>query len=159
MTREEAIKILERAEGYVGIHYINGVEGPYINPCLLKAIDLAISSIRDQEERRWIPVTERMPEPGERVLATDGGFVGELYVNRRGQWQRYNVNDHSLLMALDILWRHEIVHAFLLESGLAECSGDTDCWAQNEAMVDWFARQGQKIYAAWLEAGALDCRI
>ena len=104
MTREEASKILERAEGYVGIHYINGVEDPYINPCLLKAIDLAISSLRDQEERRWIPVTERMPEPGERVLATDGGFVGELYVNRRGQWQRYNVNDHSLLMALDILW-------------------------------------------------------
>lgn len=54
--------------------------------------------------QQWIPVTERLPEPGERVLATDGGFVGELYVNRRGQWQRYNVNDCSLLMALDILW-------------------------------------------------------
>ena len=54
--------------------------------------------------QQWIPVTERLPEPGERVLATDGGFVGELYVNSRGQWRRYNVNDHSLLMALDILW-------------------------------------------------------
>lgn len=54
--------------------------------------------------QQWIPVTDRMPEPGERVLATDGGFVGELYVNSRGQWQRYNVNDCSLLMALDILW-------------------------------------------------------
>ena len=54
--------------------------------------------------QEWIPVAERLPEPGERVLATDGGFVGELYVNSRGQWQRYNVNDHSLLMALDILW-------------------------------------------------------
>ena len=54
--------------------------------------------------QQWIPVTDRMPEPGERVLATDGGFVGELYVNSRGQWKRYNVNDHSLLMALDILW-------------------------------------------------------
>ena len=60
--------------------------------------------VQEQEERRWIPVTERLPEPGERVLATDGGFVGELYVNSRGQWRRYNVNDHSLLMALDILW-------------------------------------------------------
>ena len=54
--------------------------------------------------QQWIPVTERLPEQGERVLATDGGFVGELYVNSRGQWKRYNVNDHSLLMALDILW-------------------------------------------------------
>lgn len=54
--------------------------------------------------QQWIPVKERLPEPGERVLATDGGFVGELYINSFGQWQRYNVNHHSLLMALDILW-------------------------------------------------------
>lgn len=52
--------------------------------------------------------------------------------------------------------RHEIVHAFLFESGLAECSGETDSWAQNETMVDWFAKQGQKIYKAWQEADALD---
>lgn len=52
--------------------------------------------------------------------------------------------------------RHEIVHAFLLESGLHECSGESEAWASNEAMVDWFARQGQKIYAAWREARALD---
>jgi hypothetical protein len=52
--------------------------------------------------------------------------------------------------------RHEIVHAFLLESGLHECSGETKSWASNETMVDWIARQGEKIYAAWREAGALD---
>lgn len=52
--------------------------------------------------------------------------------------------------------RHEIVHAFLFESGLAECSGDVGAWARSEAVVDWIARQGQKIYEAWKEAGALD---
>ncbi len=78
--------------------------GYYPNIKLREALNMAISALREQEERRWIPVTERLPEPGERVLATDGGFVGELYVNSRGQWKRYNVNDHSLLMALDILW-------------------------------------------------------
>lgn len=51
--------------------------------------------------------------------------------------------------------RHEIVHAFLFESGLAECSGETPEWAKNETMVDWFAHQGKKIYKAWKEAGAL----
>ena len=51
--------------------------------------------------------------------------------------------------------RHEIVHAFAVESGLNECSGKTEAWACNETMVDWFARQGPKIYAAWQEAGAL----
>lgn len=47
--------------------------------------------------------------------------------------------------------RHEIVHAFLFESGLAENSE----WAQNEEIVDWFAIQGPKIYSVWQQAGAL----
>lgn len=47
--------------------------------------------------------------------------------------------------------RHEIVHAFAFESGLAENSS----WAQNEEMVDWIAIQGPKIWKAWKEAGAL----
>ena len=47
--------------------------------------------------------------------------------------------------------RHEIVHAFLFESGLAENSD----WAQNEEMVDWVAKQGPKLVKAWQEAGAL----
>ena len=44
--------------------------------------------------------------------------------------------------------RHEITHAFLCESGLAECSD----WAMNEEMVDWIARQGLKLYEAWQQA-------
>lgn len=48
--------------------------------------------------------------------------------------------------------RHEIVHAFLCESGLAECSE----WATNEEIVDWIARQGLKLYKAWQEAGAIE---
>lgn len=47
--------------------------------------------------------------------------------------------------------RHEIVHAFLFESGLAENSP----WAQNEELVDWIAMQGPKIYKAWQEDDAL----
>ena len=52
----------------------------------------------------WVSVDEKLPEPGERVLATDCGFVGEFYINKRGKWQRYNVNCSELLMALDILY-------------------------------------------------------
>lgn len=51
--------------------------------------------------------------------------------------------------------RHEIVHAFLSESGLSLNANKTDCWAKNEEMVDWFAIQGKKIYKAWQEAGAI----
>lgn len=52
--------------------------------------------------------------------------------------------------------RHEIVHAFFHESGLADSSLNLDgAWAKNEEMVDWIALQGQKIYNAWQEVGAL----
>lgn len=52
--------------------------------------------------------------------------------------------------------RHEIVHAFFSESGLASSSSEVEGpWAKNEEMVDWIAIQGPKIYAAWKEAGAL----
>lgn len=51
--------------------------------------------------------------------------------------------------------RHEIVHAFLFESGLAYNSNRDYPWAVNEEMVDWIAFQGEKIYKAWQEAGAV----
>lgn len=51
--------------------------------------------------------------------------------------------------------RHEIVHAFFNESGLACSSSSTDAWARNEEMVDWIAIQGPKVYKAWMEAGAV----
>lgn len=51
--------------------------------------------------------------------------------------------------------RHEIVHAFFLESGLRECSGSTDCWGEDETIVDWIAIQGPKIYEAWRTVGAI----
>ena len=56
------------------------------------------------QPNEWVNVYDRLPEPGERVLATDCGFVGEFYINKRGKWQRYNVNCSELLMVLDILY-------------------------------------------------------
>jgi len=53
--------------------------------------------------------------------------------------------------------KHEIVHAFLSESGLDTCAfSSRRAWSKNEEMVDWIAIQGQKIYKAWKEAGCLD---
>ena len=68
---------------------------------ILKIVDMQPTLTPPYE---WVSVDEKFPEPGERVLATDCGFVGEFYINERGQWQRYNVNCHALLMALDILY-------------------------------------------------------
>lgn len=63
------------------------------------------------------------------------------------------------LADMDAYWRktlrHEIIHAFLFESGLAQNSFQTDAWAQNEEMIDWLAFMGPKIINAWEEAGCL----
>lgn len=50
--------------------------------------------------------------------------------------------------------RHEIIHAFLHESGLSGCTSIEVSWAMNEEMVDWMAIQFPKIHRAFLEAGA-----
>lgn len=51
--------------------------------------------------------------------------------------------------------RHEILHAFLRESGLQQNTAETYAWAENEEMIDWFAVQYPKIQNAFKEAGAI----
>ena len=43
--------------------------------------------------------------------------------------------------------RHEIIHAYLGESGLRSSSD----WAEDEEMVDWFAIQAPKIFKTFQE--------
>ena len=49
--------------------------------------------------------------------------------------------------------RHEIIHAYLFESGLQESSVGIDAWARNEEMVDWFARMIPDMVKTWTELG------
>lgn len=69
--------------------------------------------------------------------------------------KQYKRDEPGSKKALDLQekknFRHEIIHAFLYESGLAENS----TWAQEEEMVDWFAKQAPKLIKAWQEADAL----
>lgn len=44
-----------------------------------------------------------------------------------------------------VVIRHEIIHAFLYESGLEGNTNDSENWAQNEEMADWIAIQFPKI--------------
>lgn len=47
--------------------------------------------------------------------------------------------------------RHEIIHAFLHESGLDWSASSSECWATNEEMVDWMAIQSPKIFKVFRE--------
>ena len=53
------------------------------------------------------------------------------------------------------IMRHELIHAFLFESGLGACANYIDCWPQNEEMVDWFAYQSPKIFKLFQQLNCL----
>lgn len=48
--------------------------------------------------------------------------------------------------------RHEIIHAYLLESGLGS-SWKHDEWGHDETMIDWFARMYPRIKKTFDELG------
>lgn len=51
--------------------------------------------------------------------------------------------------------RHELIHAYLYESGLGDSSNSCDAWAVNEEMVDWFARNIPKMIVTFKELKCL----
>lgn len=53
--------------------------------------------------------------------------------------------------------RHELIHAFLNESGLGQSTlvEENMPWSQNEEMVDWIAIQFPKIMKAYKEVGCI----
>lgn len=66
-----------------------------------------------------------------------------------------NESERACENSMKTTLRHEIIYAFLNESGLAANSNETEAWARNEEMVDWFAIQGPKIAKIWQEVGTL----
>ena len=72
MTREEAIRILDpetTAEALAEIEYYNGFNGKTAAvQAVSDACVLAVAALREQEQRRWIPVTERLPEKNKEVV-------------------------------------------------------------------------------------------
>lgn len=51
--------------------------------------------------------------------------------------------------------RHEVIHAFIYESGLHCNSVSCGCWSENEEMVDWFAIQSPKVFEVFKKLGIL----
>lgn len=77
--------------------------------------------------------------------------VKELLVDNYAGYENDPTCKKNLPVQIRKNKRHEIIHAFLFESGLAENSS----WAQNEEMVDFFAIQFPKLLKAFQQADAL----
>lgn len=59
------------------------------------------------------------------------------------------ISDDAMKLHENRCLRHELIHAFLYESGLAYDSNHSTQWAVNEEMVDWIAIQMPKIMKAY----------
>ena len=64
-----------------------------------------------------------------------------------------NETSYSKQVQMNITLRHEIIHAFLYESGLWGSSLSYDRWALNEEMIDWVAIQFPKIVKIFKKLG------
>lgn len=55
--------------------------------------------------------------------------------------------------------KHEIIHAFFNESGLAQCSfGYSGPWSRNEEMVDWLSIQSSKLFKVFTELDLINVK-
>lgn len=101
-------------------------------------------------------VIEYRNEKDDKILEDCDGYT-DLYSKIIVVTKDETGNIHDFKRYQRKVLRHEIVHAFLYESGIAhnalKCD---DSWAMNEEMVDFFAIQGEKIHKAWSEVNALD---
>lgn len=89
MTREEAIRILDpetTGEALAEIEYYNGFSGKTAAvQAVSDACILAVAALREQEERRWVPVTESPKGNGCYIVAVNHWVDGKP-VTREAYW-------------------------------------------------------------------------
>ncbi|MEL7656347.1 MAG: hypothetical protein AAGU75_10625 [Bacillota bacterium] len=100
-------------------------------------------------------LVERRAESQDAALKECGGYCDETakacIIKDYLESEREVMDKKNMELQLRKNTRHEIIHAFLFESGLGE---DSD-WALTEEMVDWFARQFPKLLKAFQDANAM----
>ena len=87
MTREEAICVIQAARP------MNGPNSKMIND----ALDFAIAALRDQDERRWIPVAERLPGNDDFVLVIVSGKVGKITLDNAIELASFSMDEGWIL--------------------------------------------------------------
>lgn len=80
MDRQQAIWLIK---DHMEHHKI----GEYPHILLGEALNMAIAAL--SPPNGWVSVEDTVPDPGERVLATDGIFVGEAYRSSANSWFRH----------------------------------------------------------------------
>lgn len=160
MTRKEAINVLLNEKECVLRETCERLECAsceLVMPVgnILSAYDVAIDALREQEERWWIPVTERLPENDNEVLTANRQTVQILFYDHDdADW--YTVDsDNSVHLFCD-----NVTHWMPLPpaAGTAEGGVNMDelkpcpfCGSKNLTIVDGF---GEK-YVGCMECAAV----
>lgn len=84
-------------------------------------------------------ITGVTKEEDDMMVNNDGYFDASVHKIFIGDFSNHGWNDNEAYSRKVI--RHELVHAFLYESGLSVNSD----WAENEELVDWMAIQIPKL--------------
>ena len=87
MTREEAIDILVNAT------FSDEWQG---NEDLTTAYHMAIEAL--EQEPKWIPINERLPEEHKRVIVSDvfGVYIGEFIDTEESWGGKHFINEHGM---------------------------------------------------------------
>lgn len=105
-------------------------------------------------------VSRKGDDPDAKRHAGAYGFIDNMrkqitLFDRGENYDMKDAEEGTIINWMKKTLRHEIVHAFMFESGLNEQARMHGSWARNEEIIDWMAIQGPKIMKAWQEAGAL----
>ena len=65
------------------------IENSDVQWCLSELQDILEEMSTLTPPNEWVSVEDTVPDPGERVLATDGIFVGEAYRTSANSWFRH----------------------------------------------------------------------
>lgn len=78
-------------------------------------------------------------------------YSKEIVIEDKNRSERSTTDTDNLKEYENKVLKHEIIHAYLYESGLDVNSSKSYAWATNEEMIDWFAIQSSKIYKTYEE--------
>lgn len=93
--------------------------------------------------------SEEMPD------GADGCMDQSIHAIKVAEFERSKNSLQDMDSYMKKVLRHEIIHAFLYESGMWNNSGSSECWGMDEEITDWLAIQSPKIFRVFEEVGCL----
>ena len=94
MTNDEAIKWLSDELRFPAMQHVKNDSDRKKKIAVCR---MAIDALREQEERRWIPVTERLPDDGESVIVVVSGKAENVTLDNAIEFAEFSIDEGWIL--------------------------------------------------------------